>query len=72
MNIPIPAAVECFKQFGIPLTICSRTRVMVSRTNNTPDKKTTPRAVRQGIPMPRHTEYVKYAFSDIPGAMAMG
>ncbi len=32
MNMPIPAAVECFKQSAMPLTICSRTRVTVSRT----------------------------------------
>ena len=72
MNMPIPAAVECFKQSGMPLTICSRTRVMVSRMNSTPEKNTTPSAVCQGMCIPRQTEYVKYAFRDIPGASAMG
>lgn len=56
MNMPIPAAVECFSPSGMPLTICSRTRVTVSRTNRTPEKNTTPSAVRQGMPMPRQTE----------------
>ena len=35
-------------------------------------KKTTPSAVCQGTPRPRTIEYVKYAFSDIPGASAIG
>ena len=55
MKKPIPAAVECFRQSGMPLTICSRTRVTVSTRNMTPDKKTTPNAVRQGTCMLRQT-----------------
>ncbi len=72
MNSPIPAAVECFKLSGIPLTICSRTRVTVSTKNSAPDKNTTPSAVCHGMCMSRHTEYVKYAFNDMPGASAIG
>ena len=56
MNSPMPAAVECFRQSGIPSTICSRTRVTVRRTNSTPEKKTTPSAVRHGICMPMQIE----------------
>ena len=33
MNRPMPAAVPCFRQSGMPLTICSRTLVSVSSTN---------------------------------------
>ena len=32
-------AVECLRQSGMPLTICSRTRVTVSSKNSTPEKK---------------------------------
>ena len=53
-------------------TICSRTFVTVNSTNKTPEKNTAPSAVGHGTCIPRHTEYVKYAFNDIPGAMAIG
>ena len=56
MNIPIPPAVECFRQSGIPFTICSRTRVTVRIKKKTPEKKMTPSAVRHGTCMPRQTE----------------
>src|ERR1700686_536534 len=59
MNIPIPAAVECFRQSGMPLTICSRTRVTVRTRKSTPEKNTTASAVRHGTCMERQTEYVK-------------
>src|SRR5712691_11217125 len=55
MNMPIPAAVEYFRQSGIPLTICSRMRVTVRIRKNTPEKKITPRAVCHGMCMPRQT-----------------
>ena len=37
-----------------------------------PERKTTPSAVCHGTPRPITIEYVKYAFSDIPGASAIG
>ncbi len=40
--------------------------------DSTPEKNTTPSAVCQGMCIPRQTEYVKYAFRDIPGASAIG
>src|SRR4051812_29411363 len=39
ITIPTPPAVECFRQSGIPLTICSRTRVTVRTRKITPEMK---------------------------------
>ena len=39
INIPMPAAVECFTESGMALTICSRTLVTVSTRKRTPEKK---------------------------------
>jgi hypothetical protein len=72
MNRPMPAAVPCFRQSGISLTMCSRTLVSVSNRKSRPDSNTTPRAVCHGTPRPITIEYVKYALSDIPGASAIG
>ena len=38
----------------------------------TPERKTAPSAVSHGTPMPLTTVYVKYAFSPMPGASAIG
>ena len=59
MNMPIPAAVEYFRQLGMPFTICSRMRVTVKIRKNTPEKKITPNAVCHAMCMPRQMEYVK-------------
>ena len=72
MKSPMPAAVPCFRQSGIPLTICSRTFVSVRIKNSNPDRNTTPSAVCHGTCRPITIEYVKYALSDIPGASAIG
>src|SRR5208282_3783306 len=55
INIPMPVAVECFRQSGMPLTICSRTPETVRTRKSTPEKKTTASAVGHGTCMLRQT-----------------
>ena len=68
----MPTAVAAYSGRGIDSTIHRRTPTAVSSRNSTPDRNTAPSAVCHSTPMPFTTPYVKYAFSPIPGAIAIG
>jgi hypothetical protein len=53
---PIPTEIASFIDLEMLLMTHSRTGVTLTRKNSTPDKKTAPRAVCQGTPMPFTTE----------------
>ncbi len=71
-NRPMPAIVAIFKSLGMAFIIAARAPVLASPKNSNPSTNTAARATSQGIPIPRHTPYKKYAFSPIPGARANG
>lgn len=68
----MPADIASFSERGMALMMYSRTGSTLRIRNSTPDRNTAPSAVSQAYPMPRTTPYVKYAFSPMPGARAMG
>ena len=72
MKSPTPAATAAYSSDGIAATIACRRPVSVRIKNATPERNTAPSAVCHGTPMPFTTVYVKYAFSPMPGASAIG
>ena len=72
MKSPTPAATAEYSSNGMVEMISWRTPRSVSTKKATPEMKTAPSAACQGTPIPLTTEYVKYAFSPMPGASAMG
>ena len=54
MKKPMPAAVPCFRQSGMSLTMCSRMLVSVRSRKSVPERKTTPSAVCHGTPRPKN------------------
>src|SRR5574344_1541214 len=69
---PIPIDIEDFIGSGIAFIIFSLVPKTVKSKNTSPDKKTIPKDVCQGIFSDKHKEKVKNAFNPIPGAMAIG
>ena len=77
-NMPIPAPVAIFRSVGMELIICDLHPPITGiwgidiARNRSPSTKTAASATSHGMPIPRTTANVKYAFSPIPGARAKG
>ncbi|EDS88105.1 hypothetical protein BURPSS13_C0066 [Burkholderia pseudomallei S13] len=56
---PMPAVIAMRSDFGIPLTITSRTRNSVTSRNRHPEMNTAPSAACHVKPMPLTTVYAK-------------
>ena len=72
INKPIPTATAFLNVAGIDLIIASRTPNTERRIKTRPSIKTAVKANCHEQPIPKHTVYVKNAFSPIPGARATG
>ena len=71
-NSPIPAVIATRIECGIPLTIILRMPNKLTSKNRQPEMNTAPSAACHAKPMPLTTAYAKYAFSPMPGAIAIG
>jgi hypothetical protein len=72
MKSPIPALIACFKLFGMASINFERKEVRDKRIKMIPVTKTAEKATVYEISWVPNTEYAKYAFNPIAGAMTIG